>query len=144
MRAGIVDVPPFASHFLFKVPSLGAFFYTINCALFGFSLMDAMLVLMLGTPVDKLPMVTDPIVDALFLGYSVVNIAVGMVTFPMAFMNQATVKHQQLCAAVFYIGFLPIMALMFNAGMMGVNGVGMYVVMNGLLGGIAVYNYLQL
>ena len=62
---GVMDVPAFASSILYKIPAYGAFFYTLNCAMFGFSLMDSMMPLMLGTPSEKMPVVTDPIVDAL-------------------------------------------------------------------------------
>jgi len=141
---GVMDVPAFASSILYKIPAYGAFFYTLNCAMFGFSLMDSMMPLMLGTPSEKMPVVTDPIVDALFLGYSIVNVALGMLIYPMAFMNQQTVKHQQLGAAVFYIGFLPVMFLMLQGGMMGMQGVAMYVVMNGGLGAVSVINYMAL
>ena len=65
---GVMDVPAFASGFMYKVPAIGAFIYTFNCALFGLGLMDSLLVIMMGTPIEKLPIVTDPITDALFLG----------------------------------------------------------------------------
>ena len=67
-----------------------------------------------------------------------------MLIYPMSFMNKETVKHQQLGAAVFYLGFLPVMFLMFQAGMMGIQGGGMDVAMNGALGVISVINYMAL
>lgn len=175
---GVMDVPVFASSILFKIPAFGALFYTFNCATFGLSLMDSMMPLMLGTTADMMPIVTNPVVDALFMGYAVgchppqtrvparavhafdacadhadhaavllpqvVNVAIAMLVYPMSFMNQETVKFQQLGAAVFYIGFLPIMYLMLQAGMMGMQGVAMYVVMNGALGVVSVVNYMAL
>ena len=106
--------------------------------------MDSMLPMMIGTAPEMMPIVTDPVVDALFLGYAVVNLAFALVLYPMSFMNKETIKHQQLCAAIFYLGFLIPMLLMFNAGMMGVQGVASYGVMNGALGLIALKNYMSL
>ena len=68
---GVMDVPAFASSILFKIPAFGALFYTFNCATFGLSMMDSMMPLMLGTSADRMPIVTDPVVDALFMGYAV-------------------------------------------------------------------------
>ena len=68
---GVMDVPTFATSILFKIPAFGALFYTFNCASFGLSLMDSMMPLMLGTSDELMPLVTDPVVDALFMGYAV-------------------------------------------------------------------------
>jgi len=141
---GLMDVPSFASSFLFKVPAFGALFYAFNTLSFGLGLMDAMLVPLMGTPVESLPIVTSSIVDALFTGFFETNIVIGILTYPFSFMNQETIKFQQTMAAVFYFAFLPVMFMMLHAGMMGLMGVGQYVVMNCAFGAVALYNRAQL
>ena len=141
---GVMDVPSFAAGVAFKVPAYGCFFYTFNTLAFGLGLMDAMLVPMMGTPVESLPIVTSSICDALFCGYTVVNLVIALLVYPFSFMNKETVKFQQLVACVFYFGFLPVMAKMYFAGMMGMIGVGQYVVMNSIFGGFALANYAKL
>jgi len=141
---GLMDVPSFAAEFTFKVPAFAGIFYAFNTLAFSLGLMDAMLVPLLGTPVESLPIVTSSIVDALFMGFFVVNLLIGVLVYPFSFMNQETVKFQQKMAAAFYFGFLPVMYMMFSAGMMGAMGVGQYVVMNCIFGAFALYNLSKL
>ena len=127
---------------LLKVPFYTSLFYTVNTLMFGLGLMDSMLVPLLGTPIDKVVIVTDPICDALFCGYAVVNLCVALFVYPRG--TSAEIKTQQQIFALYSFGFLPVMVQMYFAGMMGVMGVGQYVVMNSVFGGIALYNIAKL
>jgi len=138
---GVMDAPSFASGIMFKLPFFALCFYTFNTATFGFSMMDAMLVPLMGVKVEMLPIVTGPVVDAMFLGYSVVNIVVAAFIYPYSFLTQETVKYQQLIGALFFFGFLPIMFLFLKVGLLGMMGVVPYGLMNTAFGVICLMNY---
>ena len=89
---GVMDAPSFASGIMFKLPFFALCFYTFNTATFGFSMMDAMLVPLMGVKVEMLPIVTGPVVDAMFLGYSVVNIVVAAFIYPYSFLTQVNTQ----------------------------------------------------
>ena len=68
--------------------------------------------------------------------------AVALFVYPRG--TSAEIKTQQQIFALYSFGFLPVMVMMYFAGMMGVMGVGQYVVMNSVFGGIALYNIAKL
>ena len=55
------------------------------------SFIREVLVPMLGTPIDKVIIVTDPICDALFCGYAVVNLCVALFVYPRGTSAEITV-----------------------------------------------------
>ena len=139
---GIMATADHTKSTLIKMPFYTSIFYTFNTLAFGLGLMDSMLVPMLGTPIDKVIIVTDPICDALFCGYAVVNLCVALFVYPRG--TSAEIKTQQQIFALYSFGFLPVMVMMYFAGMMGVAGVGQYIAMNSVFGGIALYNIAKL
>ena len=138
---GIMDTPSFASGVMFKIPFYALIFYTFNTLTFGLSLMDSVLGPMMGVTEEMMPIVTGSVPDAMFLGYSVVNLVLAGFMYPYSFLPQEAVKGQQLLAALFFIGFLPIMFVFFNVGLLGLMGIVPYAVMNTALGVVALLNY---
>ena len=118
-------------------------FYTVNTFVFGLGLMDSMLETMLGTPAEMVPEVTKPLMDAMFFGFGVCNVAIAALLYPVS-TDKAVLKFQNLVFTLFMLGFLPVLVLFFNEGMMGVTGAGQYAVMNGLAACIGLYNYCKL
>ena len=121
---GIMATADHTKSTLIKMPFYTSIFYTFNTLMFGLGLADTMYVPMLGTPPDKLFIVTDPICDALFCGYAVVNLCVALFVYPRG--TSAEIKTQQQIFALYSFGFLPVM------------------VMNSVFGGIALYNIAKL
>lgn len=138
---GLMDPPAFASGIMFKIPFFVSVFYTFNTLTFGLSMMDSMLGPFMGVSDEMMPIVTGPVPDAMFLGYSVVNLIIAGYMYPYSFLPQQAVKGQQLLAAAFFIGFLPIMFIFFKVGLLGLMGFAPYFVMNCIFGIIALINY---
>ena len=139
---GVMSAPDHSSSALVKVPFYGCCFYTVNTLMFGLGLMDSMLGPMMGTPEDKIDIVTSPICDALFCGFAVCNLVIALFVYPAT--TKADIKRQQGIFALYCFGFLPVMFMMLQAGMMGVTGIGQYVVMNSIFGAIGIFNYMKL
>lgn len=96
---GIMDTPSFAAGFIFKVPFYALIFYAFNTLTFGLSMMDSMLGPLMGVTDEMMPIVTGPVPDAMFCGYSVVNVVLAGFMYPYSFLPQVAVKGQQVCSA---------------------------------------------
>ena len=117
---GIIDVPT-TYGFMMKLPFYAMVFYTVNTFMFAVGLMDTMLVPMMGTKEEMVSVVTSPLLDGCFFGFTLCNATIAALIYPMG--STAVVKFQQLVTACFMFGFYIIMYFFYNAGMMGVPGV---------------------
>ena len=111
-------------------------FYTFNTLAFATGMMDSMMVSMMGTTPEALPIAQGPIVKAMFFGFTVCNAVI-------AALLSSGEKFTQLVAACFFFGFALPMTMMFKSGILGVPGALQYGVMNGIFGSIAAYNYMN-
>ena len=140
---GVMAAPAVKITGLLMAPFYIVLFYTVNTFVFGLGLMDSMLETMLGTPAEMVPEVTKPLMDAMFFGFGVCNVAIAALLYPVS-TDKAVLKFQNLVFFLFMLGFLPVLVLFYNEGMMGVTGAGQYAVMNGLAACIGLYNYCKL
>ena len=118
---GIIDVPT-EYGLMMKIPFYAMVFYTFNTLAFATGIMDSMLVPMMGTKPEVLDIVTGPILDGVFIGFTLCNAVIAALIYPMG--DKATVKFQQLVTACFMFGFYVVMYFFYVSGMLGMMGIG--------------------
>ena len=117
---GLMDVPN-QYGLMMKIPFYAMVFYTFNTLAFAAGLMDSMLVPMMGTKAEVVDIVTGPILDGVFVGFTLCNGVIAALIYPMG--DKATVKFQQLVTACFMFGFYAVMYFFYSSGMLGIQGI---------------------